>query len=175
MSKRVKDLITREYQADFDGIESACVINLVGLDAVSTNRLRGELRSKNIRLQVVKNRLARRAFTDGPLAPLGRGLNGPCALVTGESIIDVAKTLVDLRKTYPAIELKLGMLEGDPELLEVERLAKMKSLADLQSELAMLIASPGRRLAGCVAGPGGRIAGCLKAMADKEGGEAVAA
>ena len=31
----------------------------------------------------------------------------------------------------------------------------------------MLIASPGRRLAGCLDAPGGKIAGCLKAIADK--------
>lgn len=172
MSKPVKDLMTQEYRQRYENVDSACVVSVIGMDAISTNRLRGTLRSKEIRLQIVKNSLARRAFADRPLAPLAESFTGPCALVTGgESAIDLAKTLVELRKTYPAIELKLGMLGGDPELVEVERLAKMKNRAELLGELAMLIGSPGRRLAGCLAGPGGRIAGCLKAIADKEDGE----
>jgi large subunit ribosomal protein L10 len=169
MSKPVKDLITREYQQRYADLDSACLVSVIGLDAVATNRLRGELQRKAIRLQVMKNSLARRAFTGSRLAPLAEALTGPCALVTGgESIIDVAKTLVETRKTYPKIELKVGILAGDPELIDVERLAQMKNRQELLADVAMLIASPGRRLAGCFAGPGGRIAGCLKAMADKD-------
>jgi large subunit ribosomal protein L10 len=170
MSKPVKDLITRDYQESYRDVDSACVISVVGLDAVSTNRLRGELLAKNVRLRVVKNSLARRAFADSPLAPLGDALEGPCSLVTAdESAIDIAKLLVECKKKYPQIELKRGILDGDPELLDVEQLAKMKSRLELLGELAMLLTSPGRAIAGCLSGPGGRIAGCLKAMVEKEG------
>jgi large subunit ribosomal protein L10 len=117
----------------------------------------------------VKNSLAKRAFSDGPLAPLAPALSGPCALVTGgSSVIDVAKTLVELKKTYPKIELRQGVLGGEVELIDLERLAMMKSRAELAGEVAMLIISPGRKIAGCLAGPAGKIAGCLKAIADKQ-------
>jgi large subunit ribosomal protein L10 len=169
MSKPVKDLITHDYQGRFAKVSSACVVSVIGLDAIATNKLRGALRAKKIELRVLRNSLARRAFAESPLAPLAGSLEGPCALVVGgESIIDVAKVLVDLKKTFPAIELKKGILEGDPDLLDIDRLAKMKSRGELLSDLAMLIASPGRKLAGCLAGPGGRLAGCFKAMAEKE-------
>jgi large subunit ribosomal protein L10 len=168
MSKPVKDLITKEYQDRYGTLDSACVVSVIGLDGVTANKLRGELATKKIRLQVVKNSLARRAFSEGPLAPLGASLDGPCALVTGgESIIDVAKALIELKRTYPLVELKVGMLAGDPELLSVEQLAKMKSRNELLGEIAMLISSPGRRLAGCLQSPGGKIAGCLKALIEK--------
>lgn len=167
-------MMTREYTKCYAGVDSACVVSVVGLDAISTNRLRGELRSRNLRMRIIKNSLARRALANGPLGPLGRALAGPCALVTGgESIIDVARTLVGLRNTYPAIELKQGILDGDPEILEVEQLAKMKSWSEQLGEVAMLISSPARLVAGCLAGPGGRFAGCLRAITEKEdGGEA---
>ena len=169
MSKPVKDLMTQEYQRRYGEMESACIVSVIGLDAISTNRLRGELRAKDLRLQVVKNSLARRAFSDGPMAPVGKALEGPCALVTGgESAIDAAKALVVLQKTYPEIELKLGMMEGDPELIEVEKLAKMKNRVELLGELAGQLLGPGARLAGCLAGPGGRIAGCVKAIGESE-------
>ncbi|HPD29995.1 MAG TPA: 50S ribosomal protein L10 [Phycisphaerae bacterium] len=171
MSKATKDLITCEYAGRYANLANACVVSVIGLDAISTNKLRGELRSMKISLHVVKNSLARRALADGPLAPLASALEGPCALVVGgESIIDVAKALVELKKKYPAIELKKGILEGDPDLLDIERLSQMKSRGDLLAEIAMLIASPGRRLAGCIRGPGGRLAGCFKAIADKQEG-----
>lgn len=177
MSKPVKDLITKEYHERYAELDSACVISVIGLDGIAANRLRGELASKKIRLQVVKNSLARRAFSEGALAPLGNALDGPCALVTGgESIIDVAKTLIEIKKSYPLVDLKVGILGGDPDLIPIERLAQMKSRQELLGEIAMLISSPGRRLAGCLQGPGGRIAGCLKAIADKEeSGEAAPA
>jgi large subunit ribosomal protein L10 len=178
MSKPVKDAMTREYQQDFGGISSACVVSVIGLDAKATNKLRRELLAKNIHLQVVKNSLARRAFVDGPLGPLGKALDGPCALVTGgTSIIDVAKTLDALKKNYPQLELKLGMLEGDPDLVEVEKLAKMKGRMELLADVAACLASPGRKLAAAIASPGGKIAGCLKAMVEKgeEGAEAAPA
>jgi len=171
MSKYVKDLITDQYKSQYAEVDSACVVNLIGLDAISTNRLRGELQKKAIRLRVVKNSLARRAFGNSPLAPLGEALDGPCALVTGgESAIDIAKALVAAKKEFPKLELKLGILEGDADLLDVEQMAKMKNRIETLGEVAMLIASAGRRQAGCLAGPGGRIAGCAKAIVEKQEG-----
>ncbi|UCD29208.1 MAG: 50S ribosomal protein L10 [Planctomycetota bacterium] len=170
MSKPVKDLITKEYKKVYGDIDNACVVSVIGLDAIATNKLRGELRQKNVRLQVIKNSMARRAFTGTTLEPLSNALDGPCALVTGgESVIDVAKVLVDLQKNYPQIELKMGMLDGDPDLIYVDQLAKMKNREELLAELAMLISSPARRLAGCLGSPGGLICGCLKAISDKQG------
>jgi len=172
MSKPVKDMITQEYRARYDGVSGGCLVSVIGLNAISTNRLRGELGHRNLRLQVIKNSLARRAFAAGPLAPLTKALEGPCALVSGgDSIIDVAKALVDLQKTYPQLELKVGILEGDPELIEVQRLAKRKSRKELLGDLAMLMMSPGRALAGCLASPGGRLAGCVKTLADRQEGQ----
>jgi len=181
MSKPVKDLITQEYQNRYSAVDSACVINVIGLDSISTNRLRNELNAKKIKVQVVRNSLARRALEKAPLGPLVSALDGPCALVTGgESTIDVAKLLVGMKKTYPKLELKIGMLDGDPDLVDVEKLATFKNRIEVLGEVAMLIASPGRRIAGCIKSPAAKIAGCAKAIADKgdgasEGAEAVAA
>jgi large subunit ribosomal protein L10 len=166
MSKPVKDVITHEYQQAFGELEGACVVNVVGLDAISTNKLRNEIRAKKLSMKVVRNSLARRALADRGLAPLAKALQGPCALVTGgDSIVEAAKILVALKKTYAKLELKLGLVEGD--LYEVEQISKMKSRADMLGEIAMLIASPGRRLAGCINAPGGKLAGCVKTIADK--------
>jgi large subunit ribosomal protein L10 len=170
MSKAVKDLITKEYGDRYSGFESACVVSVIGLDANSNNLFRDELHKKDVQVNVVKNSLARRALADHALAPLVNDLEGPCALVVGgDSVIDVAKMLVKLKKTFPKVELKQAIIEGDPDLLTVEKLAEMKGKDELLGDIAMLVSSPGRSIAGCLQSPAGKIAGCLKAIADEEG------
>lgn len=78
MSKPVKDIITQQYEQLYTQMNSACVINVIGLDAISTNKLRNELKAKKIRMQVVRNSLARRALEKAPLGPLASALQGPC-------------------------------------------------------------------------------------------------
>ncbi|HUU85947.1 MAG TPA: 50S ribosomal protein L10 [Phycisphaerae bacterium] len=169
MSKPVKDLIASSFKSHYEGVQDACVVDLTGLDVQRTQQLRSDLRSKSMRLQVVKNSLARRAFAGSPLAPLGERLRGPCALVTGgDSVIEVAKTLAHWAKELGDIALKEAMVDGDPALLTVLEVSRMKSRHELIGEAAMLVSSPGRALAGCVGGPARRIAGCLKALADRE-------
>lgn len=168
MSKPIKQLVTDELKRRYDGCVSACVIDLTGMNVPQQEHLRGALRAKSGRVQVVKNSLARRAWVGGPLEPLGEVLDGPCAIATGtESIIDVAKTLVEVAKEFDALTLKEAMFEGDPDLVTVEQLSKMKGKRELLADIAMLVASPGRAIAGCLGSPQSKIAGCLKAIVEK--------
>lgn len=168
MSKAIKAMITDELKERYDGAVSACVVELTGLDVQSQEKIRRELRSKSASLKVVKNSLARHAFKGGPLAPLGEALVGPCALVTSpESMIEVAKYLVEATKEFKSLKLKAAVYEGDASLISIEAMSKLRGKRELLGEVAMLIASPGRAIAGCIASPQAKIAGCLKAIADK--------
>ncbi len=60
MSKVVKELITNDLKYRFDGIDGACVVELSGLDVKAQEKIRGNLRGKSARLEVVKNSMARR-------------------------------------------------------------------------------------------------------------------
>ena len=168
MSKAVKAMITAELKDRFAGFQSACVIDLTGLKVQEQESLRKKLGEKDAKLQVVKNSLARRAFVDGPLGPLGKALEGPCALVTcTDSLVDVAKTLVEAAKEFKELKLKQAIYDGDPDLLTVQEVSRMRSRMELLGDVAMLISSPGRAIAGCLKSPPSKIAGCLKAMIDK--------
>ncbi len=169
MSKPLKQMMTDALRDRYAGVDSACVVDLTGLDVVSTTRFRRTLREKSMQVAVVKNSLAARAFQGTPLEPLGRSLKGPCALVTGgDSILEVARTLVAALKDFAVIRLKQAIIEGDPALMTVEEVSRLKGRLELIGEVAMLISSPGRRVAGCIAGPQARIAGCVKAIADRD-------
>lgn len=168
MSKAVKTLVTAELKERYAALDNACVVDLAGMSVPEQEHLRKRLREKSARLEVVKNSLARRALQDGPLEPLGAALQGPCALVTSaDSLIEVAKILVEVAKEYSQLTLKQAILEGDPHLLTVQELSKMKTHTETIAEIAMLIASPARGIAGCLGSPASKIAGCLKAVIDK--------
>ncbi|NOX58453.1 MAG: 50S ribosomal protein L10 [Planctomycetes bacterium] len=168
MSKPLKSMLTNYLKRRFDGVDSACVVDLSGLSVADTEKLRSSLRESKGRLEVVKNRLARQAFNDTPLKALGDVLQGPCALVTTEdSIIDIAKRLVDFAKEHNQIQLKDAMLDGDEGLFTVLDMSRMKSRLELIGDIAGLIGGPGRLVAGSICSPQSKVAGCLKAIADK--------
>ncbi len=169
MSKVLKEMVTDVLRGRYDGVEEACVVDITALNVAQTQDVRRKLIEKSISCRVVKNSLARRAFAEGPLKPLGSRLAGPCALLTGgDSIVEVAKTVASLARLYPKIVLKDGLLKGELETISVEDMSRMKSRLELLGDIAGLVSGPGRALAGAMSSPQGKIAGCLKAMADKE-------
>jgi large subunit ribosomal protein L10 len=170
MSKPVKDLIAGELRRRFEGIDSALAINPVGLQANEAAILRSELKAKQIQLLLVKNSLAKRAFTGGPLEPLVDSLSGSNAIaVGGESIVDVAKEVVELRKTFRGLGIQGGIVEGTVlDEAGVADLANMPGRIELQGTVSTLALSPGSRLSGSLLGPFQRVAGCVQAIADKQ-------
>ncbi len=81
--------------------------------------------------------------------------------------MDIAKVLVDCAKEFEALTLKEAIIEGDPSLATVVAVSKMKGKRELLGDVAMLVSSPGRSIAGCLSSPQSRIAGCLKAIVEK--------
>jgi len=168
MSKPIKALMTQQLKDRYQGLDSGCVVELTGLDVQTQEKLRRELREKSARLEVVRNSLARHALTGGPLAPLGDSMVGPCALVTSRgSLIEIAKYLVATAKEFTKLKLKNAVLDGDPSLLTVEAVSRMRTKNELLGEVALLVSSPGRAIAGCMRSPQSKIAGCLKTISEK--------
>ncbi|MCH2401283.1 MAG: 50S ribosomal protein L10, partial [Pirellulales bacterium] len=61
MSKYVKSLISDDLRGRLEGVDDALLVDVIGIDANATVRLRADLRSKGIKLMVIKNSLAKRA------------------------------------------------------------------------------------------------------------------
>lgn len=169
MSKPVKDMITQELRSRYSELNSALWLEVVGVDGIATNQLRRELRAKEMRLEVVKNALFRRAIGDGPLKPLAEALGGPAAIITGgESLIDVAKLLDEWLPKAKGIKLKGAVLEGEwLDEARVAGLSKMPTKRDLQAKVAAIILSPAANVAAAVNASGGKLAGAIKAMIEK--------
>jgi large subunit ribosomal protein L10 len=178
MSKQVKEMLVRDYESRFGDQEDALIISLRGIDAVSNNSIRRELAGKQISVTVVKNTLAKKAFEGTGLEPLSRVLDGSSAVAYGgESVVEVARAIVDIVGRHPEMELKGAVLDG--ELFEgdagVKALSKFPTRDEAIAQSVTLILSPGRNLVAQVKGPGSQIAGILKTIVDKlEKGEEIA-
>ncbi len=178
MSKLVKELITNELKERYAEQNNAVWIELVGVDGTTTNEFRGDLRGREMRMEVVKTALFRRACAESPLAPLADQLEGPAALITGgESAIDVAKLLEDWAPKFPKDTLRLrgALLEGEYlDESQVQDLHKMPSRADLQAKIVLIVTTPGRNVVGAAVSPGRKVVGAIKQIAEKlEKGETI--
>ena len=113
MSKPVKNMIVKEYRHRFSGVEGAVLVEIRGLDAPATNKMRNDFARKSVKVAVVKNTLAREAFKGGALEQLGAHLSGPTALVySQDSVIDLARDLVKWAKGVEKFVFKAAILEG---------------------------------------------------------------
>jgi large subunit ribosomal protein L10 len=169
MSKPVKELVTKELRSRYGELDSALWVELIGADGITTNEFRRDLRSHNIRLEIVKNSLFRQACGDGRLAPLAKGLTGPAALVTGgDSLIEAARIVEEWMPKIKGLKLRGAVLEGEFfDQQRVETLSKMPSKRDLQARIAGCLCSPGASLAAAILSGGGLVAGCVKALIEK--------
>ena len=172
MSKPIKEMIKAELLGKFQGVTSVAICEFTGVDAVSTNKIRGQLLEKDIRVAVVKNSLARRAFREVGLEAVATVLQGPCAVVYGaDSVVTIVRELLDLKKTTPALTVKAAVLDGEVFPAErIEELSKYPNRAEAIAKAVGAVLSAGGNLVGAVTGPGGALAGILKTIQENQGG-----
>ncbi len=165
MSKPVKELILADYKKRFDDVEAALVIDIRGMDANDNNALRIDLASKDIRVTIVKNSLARKAFAGTGLEPIIGSLQGPSALAYGaESVVDVARELVAWARKLEHLELRAAVLDG--ELFEgkdgVARLSQYPTRLEAQARAVQLVLTPAATLVAAMLGPPSGILSIVK-------------
>jgi len=165
MSKPIKNMIVADYKKRFEDVQNALVIDIRGIEANTNNDLRVSLYQKDIHITVIKNSLAKSAFADTPLEGLGDSISGPSALAYGgDSIVDVARELVDWAKKINELELKAAILDG--ELFEghdgVKRLSDYPTKEEAQAKVIQLVLSPAGNLVKAATSPGSNIASVIE-------------
>ncbi|MBY0262616.1 MAG: 50S ribosomal protein L10 [Phycisphaerales bacterium] len=178
MSKAVKEMLIRDYKSRFEGINDATVISVRGVKTIETTKLRGVLRKKQVKITVIRNNLAKKAFEGTGLTGLGELLTGNNALVYGgSSVVEIARALTKALPDFPGLELKGAVLDG--QLFKgdkgVKELSKYPTKEEAQGQTVTLLLGPGKALAGQILGPGRKVGGLVKAIEAKlEKGEAIA-
>lgn len=171
MSKYVKQLVTRDIQRQLDGVQDAVLVSTVGMDANTTNELRGELAEKNITMFVVKNSLARRATEGTSLATAFEGASGPVAVCYGgEDFVSLVKEVVRLDKDdekYEKFYADSAVMDG--ERLDADGVKAVSKWPTREEQVSMLVGQilgPGSTLSAAMLGPGKMLNSQLKKISE---------
>ena len=177
MSKKIKNLIEKQFGGKFADLEGVAVINPRGLDGNKNNGLRKVLHGKGLKMLVVKNTLARRAAESTKLKGFDTLLDGPSAVIYGKAALpDVAKLLLAEKKTNETLELRGIFFDGEAYAGEagVKTISSFPTREEAIAGIVGAILGAGGGVVAALQGPGGAIGGILSAIEDKKKDEAPA-
>jgi large subunit ribosomal protein L10 len=133
------------------------------------------LRKKNVRLQMVKNSLARKVFNELGLNLKDEVWSGNTVIAWGgESVKDLSRELEaafkEQTKKDPKfgekVTIKTAIAEG--EVVSFETALKMPTRLEAIGDVVAMILGPGAAIAGILQGPGGQIAGQIETKTKEE-------
>lgn len=174
MPNIINEAIANEYTELFSEDLDGLLVQPVGLSVADVNDFRSKLAEANLRMQVVKGTLARRALESHGMQVQDQLFIGPSALIVADGETDgaaiaAARVLEDWAKgghELPAV--KGGVLEGEvlgPD--QAKSLAKLPTRAEMQSIISGQIIAPAAKLSGQLVAGGGKIAGAIKSHIEK--------
>ncbi len=168
MSKYVKEMMMDQLKTDLEGSTSLLILDLKGLDAVSEHAFRRDLRAKKIHVRVLKNKLARRVFTDMGVSGLDKFLEGPSVAVWGgDGVAELAKAVSAQVKTLKKPAIKGGAVDGviiGPG--QIEEITKLPSREALIARVASLALAPVTRIISLAGSPASGLMGQLKTLSE---------
>lgn len=106
-----------------------------GLSVTEMTELRRKLRESDSDLKVYKNTLVGRALNSMDIN-LDEHLNGPKAVAFSKDAIVPIKILSDYAKSHTALELKVGIIDG--EIVGIDTLKQLASIPSREGLLTML-------------------------------------
>lgn len=119
--------------------KSFVVVDYAGLTVEQVTALRRELRSNGCEMAVIKNNITRRAVEQLGFAEVNEALVGPNAVAfSNEDSVSAAKVVYDFAKENKALELKVGVVDG--EYMDNEKIQVIATVPSRETLLTMFAA-----------------------------------
>jgi len=167
MSKVIKQMEMDALKTTFKDVRDMVLLTVGGLSSITDNTLRLGLRKKGIRLQMVKNSLAKRVFTDLGMT-INKGWEGATTVAWGSgSVAELSKELETIIKKYEK-NFKVKSAVADGQEVTFDLALKMPTKAGAIGRVIGLALSPARRLASQILGPASQVAGQIKSLKDRK-------
>ena len=170
LTRESKQALVAQYKDLLGDSEAVVITTYMGLTVAQIEELRNAVRKAGGRFMVAKNTLLKRAFEAAEYPVPEGALVGSTAIAFAlEDPPAVAKAIVDFAKANQAVEVKVGFL-GTQEIspAEVQALAALPPLPVMRAQLLGTIMAPASQLARLLAEPGRQVAAVVKAYSEKE-------
>ena len=170
MKKEVKDTIVVELGAKLNEYSHFYLVDVTGMNAGATSKLRRECFKNDIKMVVVKNSLFHKALeaSDVDFEPLYGCLKGSTAVLFCNTANVPAKMLKNYKKEgIPALKAAYAeecMYIGADKL---EELAALKSKNELIAEVVALLQSPAKNVVSALQSGAQTIHGVLKTLGER--------
>jgi large subunit ribosomal protein L10 len=168
LSKERKAEVVAQYEGWIKDSIAFYLTEYTGLDMPAIDDLRARIREVGGEFHIMKNRLGKLAFEAAGYEIPVEYLTGSTAIgIAFEDAPGVAKAIADFAKENEAIKIKGGFLSGEHMASDaIMRLATLPPLPVVRSQFMALLNTPATQLARLLAEPGRQLAQVVKAFAD---------
>ena len=172
-----KVAVVNEVRDRMQAADGAVLTEYRGLTVAQISTLRRQLRTLGADYKVFKNTLVRRAIAGTDVESLAEFLVGPTAIAFVDGDVSaVAKALRDFDRETPKLIVKGGVVDGKLlSMKDLNALADLPSRDVLLAQIAGLLASPLRTMAGLLKAVPQNFAYGLSALIEAKGGVAAPA
>ncbi|MGI4727089.1 MAG: 50S ribosomal protein L10 [Janthinobacterium lividum] len=171
MKKEEKYEVVNELAEQIKEYGNFYITDTSNLTVVKINAIRRKCFESDIKIQVAKNSLIKKAVeaTGGDFTPMYDALKGSSSIMFSKSTNAPAKLIKELRKTGEKPLLKVAYIHssffiGDNQL---DTLINLKSKEQLVGDIISLLQSPAKNVVAALKSSGGKIAGILKTLEER--------
>ncbi|MBO4820229.1 MAG: 50S ribosomal protein L10 [Prevotella sp.] len=170
MKKEIKDTIIVELGEKLKEFPHFYLVDVTGLDAENTSKLRRKCFKSDIKMVVVKNKLLHKALeaSEVDFTEIYPALKGNTAVFFCQTANQPAKLLKEYTKEgIPALKAAYaeeGIFVGADKL---EELASIKSKNELIADLVALLQSPAKNVVSALQSGANTIHGVLKTLGER--------
>ena len=133
-SEKVQELVEK-----MQGVNSFVILDYSGLTVAQVTQLRRDLTANGCEMKVIKNNITRRAAAVAGYNEIADTLVGPNAIAFSyEDSVSAAKTIHEFAKNNKALELKVGVVDG--EYMNNEKILQIATIPTREVLLTMIAA-----------------------------------